>query len=274
MKEKVNHEQRAFFVWTVLADCALKRRTITYKELGEEIGVIGGERVHQKVMRFNLSPIQNYCLENKLPPLSIVAVNQNTGLPGDGFIAWDVEDIPTGIQKVYDYNWRSLDNPFQYAEIGATQIQLMEDIVNSPDSSETVYQKVKVRGVAQQLFRKALLKIYNCSCAFCGLTFEEALDASHIVPYAKSNASQRLDVRNGILLCATHHKLFDGRLLTVSQDYTINFSGLPKKTGKLSQSDELHTVKLHGQKINLPENNKHLPNKCYLAFHQAGLYQQ
>ena len=262
MSGKVNQEQRAFFAWTILTRCAINKQTITYGELGKELNL------HHRAIRFILGVIQDYCLHNELPPLTILVLNQNTGLPGCGFIAWDIENSEDGVQKVYDYNWKKLDNPFQYAEVGSTQEQLVESIINFPETSETIYAKVKVRGVSQQLFRKALLKVYNCSCAFCGLTFEEALEASHIIPYSVSNPNQRLDVRNGLLLCSTHHKLFDNGLLTVNQDYTIKYFDLTEETDELSLYDRLHTIKLHGQKINLPTDNKHLPNKNYLKIHQ------
>ena len=262
MREKVNQEQRAYFTWTILTRCATNKQVITYGELGKKLNL------HHRAVRFILEVIQNYCLHNELPPLTILIVNQNTGLPGDGFIAWDIENTEDGVQKVYNYNWEKLDNPFQYAEVGSTQEQLVESIINSPDTSETIYAKVKVRGISQRLFRQALLKVYNYSCAFCGLTFEEALEASHIIPYSISNSNQRLDVRNGLLLCSTHHKLFDNGLLTVNQDYTINYFDLAEETGEHSLYDHLHTIKLHGQKINLPTDNKHLPNKDYLKIHQ------
>jgi len=154
------------------------------------------------------------------------------------------------------------------AIVSSTQEQYVESIINSPETSETIYAKVKVRGNPQQLFRKALLKVYNYSCAFCGLTFDEALEASHIIPYSTSKANQRLDVRNGLLLCSTHHKLFDNGLLTVNQDYTIKYFDLTDETDRHSIYDRLHTIELHGKKINLPTDNKHLPNKDFLKIHQ------
>lgn len=262
MKEKINQEQRAFFTWTILTRCATNKRTISYGELAKELNL------HHRAVRFILGVIQDYCLYNELPPLTILVINQSTGLPGDGFIAWDIENSADGVQKVYNYNWAKLDNPFQYAKVGLTQEQLVESIINSPDSSETIYAKVKVRGVSQRLFRQALLKVYNYSCAFCGLTFKEALEASHIIPYAISNSNQRLDVRNGLLLCSTHHKLFDKGFLTVNQDYTIKYFDLAEEIIEHSLYDKLITIKLNGQKINLPTDKKHLPNKDYLKIHQ------
>jgi len=44
--------------------------------------------------------IQDYCLEEKLPPLTILLVNQH-GRPGEGFIAWDVDDLDEGYRPRY-----------------------------------------------------------------------------------------------------------------------------------------------------------------------------
>jgi putative restriction endonuclease len=262
MKEKVNQEQRAFLAWPILTECASTGQTITYGQLGERLNV------HHRAIRFILGVIQDYCLNNELPPLTILVLNQNTGLPGDGFIAWDIVNAEDGLKKVHDFNWTKLENPFQFAKTGSTQEQLVESLVDSPSTSDIVYAKVKVRGVTQRLFRQALLRVYDYSCAICGLSFTETLEASHIIPYSLADSRQKLDVRNGLLLCSNHHKLFDSGYITINQDYTISYFDPTGKSGVHSQYDILNSIALHGHKISLPKDIKHYPNKDYLKKHQ------
>lgn len=262
MKEKVNQEQRAFSAWTILTSCARKNEPITYGELGRQLSI------HHRAIRFILGVIQEFCMTNELPPLTILVLNKQTGLPGEGFIAYDIENSQDGINKVYAFNWSSLTNPFEYAQVGTTEHQLIDDLVNSPEKSGDVYTKVKVRGISQRIFRQALIKVYECSCAICGLSFEEALEASHIIRYSQSNSGQRLDVRNGLLLCSTHHKLFDNGYITINQNYTIDYFDNEEKSGEYTNYDRLMTVSFHGQTMKLPNDKKHLPNKQYLEQHQ------
>ena len=79
----MTNEQFAYRAWNVLCRIATRRELITYSELAAEIGAVpvGVGRI--------LSLIQTYCLDEKLPPLTILVVNKHTERPGGGFIAWD-----------------------------------------------------------------------------------------------------------------------------------------------------------------------------------------
>lgn len=207
--------------------------------------------------------IQDYCLNNHLPPITILIGDEN-GVPGSGFFAWDILNLEDGKNQVNEYNWELLENPFGYAIEDTTEEDVIESLLKNPGSSEEIYAKVKVRGTAQTIFRKALLKAYKSRCAMCGLSFEFALQAAHIVPWNKASHAQRLDVRNGILLCANHHCLFDSNSLTINQDYQI-IANVRVKT----KYDILQTTELHTQKVNLPEKEILWPDKNYFAARAA-----
>jgi hypothetical protein len=64
----------------------------------------------------------------------------------------------------------------------------------------------------QQRFKYQVLKRYGPRCAVCGLAVPELLDAAHIGP---KNVNGSDDPRNGLVLCATHHRAFDGGLFAV-----------------------------------------------------------
>jgi hypothetical protein len=79
------------------------------------------------------------------PPLTILVVSQGGGLPGTGFIAWDIDDLPEGRRLVYAWPWQNLTNPFGFAEDGATLDQLAQKLVTSPEESAAVYRQVNNR---------------------------------------------------------------------------------------------------------------------------------
>ena len=178
MRGDVNHEERAARAWPVLMRAASWRRPMTYGELADAVGV------HHRAVGWLLGPIQAYCLDEKLPPLTILVVQGGGKRPGGGFIAWDVDDFNEGLQRVHEFDWASMANPFAYAlEAGGTQEALAASLVNTPERAEEVYTLVRVRGIAQRVFRAALLRAYRGACAFCGFSFPEALEGAHIVPW-------------------------------------------------------------------------------------------
>jgi len=89
--------ERAHQIWPVLAWAARNRQVLTYEILGKLIGV------PQQGLGRLLEPIQSYCLQEELPPLTILVVRKDTGIPGVGFIA--AEDIPGTQAKVFAYDW-------------------------------------------------------------------------------------------------------------------------------------------------------------------------
>jgi hypothetical protein len=67
----------------------------------------------------------------------------------------------------------------------------------------------------RQRFKFRVLQRYGPQCAVCGLAVPELLDAAHIGP-KKVHGSD--DPRNGLVLCATHHRAFDAGLFAVQPD--------------------------------------------------------
>jgi putative restriction endonuclease len=263
-EQGVNQEQRAAAVWTVLADCAGKEAPITYGDLAEKVGF------HHRTLRYPLGLIQDHCLSEKLPPLTSLVVRGGDSLPGSGFIAWDVDDLQAAQKRVFAFDWTGLPNPFGYASGGETAEGLAERLVGVPASAGEIYQLVKVRGKAQMIFREALLRAYDYACAFCGLTFKQALDAAHVVPWAECSGEDRMSVNNGILLCSNHYELFDSRMpgsgheprywLQIGEDFKIQYADMDRKHGPYSSMDEAVSVKLHGKPMTLPKDKKLWPN--------------
>jgi hypothetical protein len=91
--------QLARKIWPRLIVLAERHETITYQALGETLGITG--RALQYFERI-LAPIKYYCLQHGLPQLSALVVRKDSGLPGTGAEADEMD-----IDQVFSYNWRA-----------------------------------------------------------------------------------------------------------------------------------------------------------------------
>lgn len=258
----VNQEERAYRAWKILVAVALKSNgLITYGELGAAINL------HPRAIRYVLGVIQAYCLDQKLPPLTILVVNAKDRTPSSGFISWDVDDLPEGLNKVRNYAWNESENPFLYASQGKSEQALAAELDSDPGKAAEIYAMVRVRGTAQSIFRRALLLAYQGRCAICGLTFEDALQAAHLIEWNACNAAQRMATCNGLLLCATHHRLFDNGYITISPDHTVYYVDPKGRDGKYSSADSQASTALHGKMAFMPKDRRHWPSSECLGWH-------
>jgi len=121
------------------------------------------------------------------------------------------------------YDWSRVPNPFEGFGPDETRSSLAGQLVAEPESAKLVATHVKAKSIAADVFRLALMDAYSGACAFCGLRFFPALEAAHIKPWRYCTPRERLDPRNGLLLCANHHGLFDNDALTITEDRTLDF---------------------------------------------------
>lgn len=259
MPNRRNWDQAAAVIWPALTDAAAARRMLTYGKLAPLIST------NPLSVRRALGPVQTYCLESNLPPLTGLVVAKTTGLPGDGFIAWDIDDLDNGLEAVFRYPWNSVVNPFAGFSKGQTEADFTNRLVDDPNAAGEIYARIKDRGVAQRIFRRALLDSYGYSCCMCGNTFESALEAAHITPWGDCTGQERLDVRNGLLLCSNHHRMFDAKQITVDMDYRIEYYDPQGLDGNYSLIDQSLSINLHQRVISLPEDNRLLPSKEAIA---------
>jgi hypothetical protein len=112
MNEELQHG-RAAAIWGVLTSRAAEKGTLTYKSLSEEVNV------HHRALRHALEVIQEYCQTNKLPHLTALVVNSNTGVPGAGNNL-DDSQLEEEYQRIYRYNWAAMLNPFNNVNLKNT----------------------------------------------------------------------------------------------------------------------------------------------------------
>lgn len=248
-----DHLARAARAWLILTKVAHQRGRIEYADLARLIGI------HVRPLRYVLGVIQDYCMTEGLPPLTILVVNR-AGRQGQGFIAWDPDDAETGFREVWRHSWGT-DNPFGVSDGVSTEDDLMAML--RTDSAEEVWRLVTSRGVRQILFRRAVTDAYSGRCAISGCSICEGLEAAHIVPWASCKRSDRLSPRNGLLLTSFHHRLFDRGILTIDDGYRIRVLRDRPKT--VMPSDKALLWDLDGSRLTLPRNRKLWPDVNLIA---------
>lgn len=120
--------------------------------------------------------------------------------------------------------------------------------------------------IKQGVFRKIVLANYNSTCCITGISQQDLLIASHIVPWSK-DAQNRLNPMNGLCLNALHDRAFDKGLITVdAYTYRIKLSSkLKSKSPKNGCAD--YFEKYEGLEIKLP--TRFLPDREFLMIHNS-----
>lgn len=136
---------------------------------------------------------------------------------------------------------------------------LVEDEQVSYGERKYATKEVIVR-LHQRVFREKVLHAYREHCAICRLKYRELLDAAHIKPDSQGGEAT---IKNGLSLCKIHHAAFDRNLVTITPDYEVQVRPdlLLEKDGPMLE----YGIKgMHNQKIILPRNKDHQPNKVWL----------
>ena len=105
----MKRSERATQIWAVLAWIARNRQSVTYSQLDALTGIprAGLGRM--------LEPIQSYCANTSLPPLTILVVQQESGLPGSGFTGASAAQFAKAQMEVFEYDWLEHGNPQPHA---------------------------------------------------------------------------------------------------------------------------------------------------------------
>jgi putative restriction endonuclease len=89
---------------------------MTYGELADILGFKSA-----RGMGTFLEYIMCYCENNRLPPLTVIVVNKETGLPGAGLT---LDDLHAERERVFSFDWFGLVPP--------TPQELMEAVNEAP----------------------------------------------------------------------------------------------------------------------------------------------
>jgi putative restriction endonuclease len=118
----------------------------------------------------------------------------------------------------------------------------------------------------QGAFRICVTSAYQRRCAITGEKALPALEAGHIKPFSKSGPSQ---VKNGILLRADIHRLFDKGYMTITTEHKVEVSRAIKEEFQNGRD----YYKYHGNSLLiLPYQDWERPGEEYLAWHNEEVF--
>lgn len=90
---------------------------------------------------------------------------------------------------------------------------------------DTEVQRLEVKRIGQDIFRRALIRVWNRCCPVTGIDNLSLLRASHIKRWEACESShERLDENNGLLLAASIDAAFDVGLISFSEGGEILLS--------------------------------------------------
>jgi hypothetical protein len=137
----------------------------------------------------------------------------------------------------------------------------IKSILNQKTNLTTKETMILARA-GQGNYRAKVLKMWNLCCCVTGVTILDAIRASHIKPWSKSDDTERLDPNNGLPLIATLDALFDAGLISFSEDGELLVS---------NKIDSRHKkmLGLSKMKLNKKPNNKIL---SYLDYHRKNIF--
>lgn len=119
--------------------------------------------------------------------------------------------------------------------------------------------------LGQGTFRVAVTQAYHGACAVSGEHSLPVLDVAHIQSYAEGGPH---DVRNGLLLRADIHRLFDRGYVTVTPDYRFEVSGRLREEFENGKT----YYALQGRLIQLPDRAGDRPDPALLRWHNDQVF--
>jgi putative restriction endonuclease len=119
--------------------------------------------------------------------------------------------------------------------------------------------------LGQGTFRIAVLDAYGRGCAVTGEHSLPALEASHIRPYASDGPHE---IRNGLLLRADLHRLFDTGYATVSPALRLEISDRLREDYQNGRT----YYPLEGAHVQVPKIPSHRPDRAFLEWHNEHVF--
>jgi putative restriction endonuclease len=154
-------------------------------------------------------------------------------------------------------------------ESGAFSFAKLSDrpvgLVAGPTSSRYGVPQVITPRLGQGSFRASVLDAYSRACAVTEEHSLPALEAAHIRAFDREGPHE---VRNGLLLRADIHRLFDKGYVTVTTDGRLEVSERLRK----DYSNGRSYYPLHGASLHLPRGAEERPDREFLEWHQQHVY--
>lgn len=150
--------------------------------------------------------------KNRVP--SLLQLCQLFGMldDGDGILQFAKKSIESSGNGNLKYTKEDLEKAVVDSELLAYDAEALADKYGI--EGNVLIEAVVRNSNLQHIFRYNLMLTQNACCVMCGIKNKELLIGSHIKPAAESDAAEKADFNNGLLLCCNHDKLFDRYLIT------------------------------------------------------------
>lgn len=126
-------------------------------------------------------------------------------------------------------------------------------------------QRLRAVRLGQGTFRIAVMESYGRACAITGEHSLPALEAAHIRPFSRSGPHE---VRNGLLLRADLHRLFDLGYVTVTPRHRVRVS----ERLRTDFANGRTYYPLDGTALRVPPNADDVPDPEQLAWHNEYVF--
>ncbi len=169
----------------------------------------------------------------------------------------------------FSANWDSLaaESESIIAKLKERAGTATEPITSAREGKDVRY-LTKAR-VNQNYFRTSVLVNYRYCCCITGVTNENLLIASHIVPWAHDHTN-RTKPSNGLCLNTLHDKAFDIGLITITTDFRVRISEELYYSAKENEFLRRAFLIYKDKKIFLPD--KFWPEKEFLEYHNNNIF--
>ncbi|WP_019989702.1 HNH endonuclease [Rudanella lutea] len=124
----------------------------------------------------------------------------------------------------------------------------------------------------EAVFRREVVRIYDDTCCVTGARVSgpfsfSMVDACHIIPFYKTFNNHPT---NGIALCPNLHRAFDKGAISIDNDYRVIVS----RTFVENESSAYSLKALAGNPIELPKDERFLPDREAFAWHREHVFRQ
>jgi putative restriction endonuclease len=177
---------------------------------------------------------------------------------------WPVRTLST---KTYDLSVGEGQRVWEACQERVALQALLRASERLPSGGEQRYgtERLIAPRLGQATFRVAVTEAYRRSCAVTGEHSLPALEAAHIQSYASEGPHE---VRNGLLLRADLHRLFDRGYLTVTPQHRLEVSSRLRADFSNGRS----YYPLHGSALQLPPSLDHHPAAEFLGWHNDHVF--
>lgn len=176
-----------------------------------------------------------------------------------------VGDIRNHILRIRNSNIeRNISDFFSLPLINYCKPILQKD--NLTDYAiENAKREIQIR-IKQSSFRKKVLRNFDYKCCLTGVTENNLLVASHIIPWA-NKIDTRLSPHNGLCLSTLYDSLFDKGYFTLNERYEVIIT---PKADQLSPFTQKNLRDINGKSISTP--NKYQISNEALKYHRENIF--